>query len=149
MRNSAGFASGLIFGLGLLVSGMANPAKVLAFLNIAGAWDPSLALVMAAAVAIAALGFRFGNRLPKPLFAKHFASAPSPAMDVRLVSGAILFGAGWGLTGFCPGPAFIALASGVRGAVIFTGAMIVGMVCARAFTRIEGLARYEAADEAG
>ncbi len=108
--------SGLLFGLGLLLSGMSNPAKVLGFLDVAGAWDPSLALVMVGAIGVAALGFS----IKRPQHARS-------RIDGRVILGSLLFGAGWGLAGFCPGPALVSLASGALPVLMFVGAMLVGM----------------------
>ena len=118
MRQEAtALASGTIFGAGLAIAQMTNPAKVLAFLDVAGAWDPSLALVMAAALAVSALGVRASKRA---------IDAPS-AIDGRLLGGAALFGLGWGLAGLCPGPALAALAGGSGKVVLFTASMVAGM----------------------
>lgn len=126
-RIMAALVAGSLFGLGLVVSGMINPAKVLAFLDIAGDWDPSLAFVMGGAIPAAAIGFRLGGRMPAPLCAPAF-SPPSPArIDARLLGGAALFGIGWGLAGYCPGPALASL--GVAGwpGLVFVAAMAAGM----------------------
>ncbi|MEA1674037.1 DUF6691 family protein [Nitrospirillum sp. BR 11163] len=128
-------AAGLVFGLGLTVSSMINPAKVLAFLDVAGDWDASLALVMAAAVPMAWSGFALARRRATPLAASVFQPPTARAIDRRLVVGAILFGAGWGLVGYCPGPALAALGVAVAdpegtdltGAPLFVLAMLVGM----------------------
>ena len=103
------FASGLLFGLGLVVSQMVNPAKVLAFLDVFGAWDPSLAFVMGAAVAVSALGYFVATRRGTPLFGARLEIPTRRDLEPRLLSGAALFGIGWGLVGLCPGPALAAL----------------------------------------
>ena len=121
-------AAGLLFGLGLVVSGMANPAKVLNFLDIFGIWDPSLAFVMGGAVAVAFLGFRLALQRQRPLLAAEFQVPNRRDLDARLLSGAALFGVGWGLGGFCPGPAIVALVSGVPAVFVFVASMLVGMV---------------------
>ena len=121
------FAVGGLFGAGLLLSGMANPAKVKGFLDLAGAWDPSLALVMGAAVAVGVVGFRIAGRRARSWFGLPMRLPGARAVDRRLVAGGLIFGVGWGLAGFCPGPAIVALASGVPGAWIFAGAMLAGM----------------------
>lgn len=119
--------AGLIFGLGLIVAGMANPAKVLGFLDIGGLWDPSLALVMAAAVAIATLGFTWAKKRKVSLLGQPLQLPTSNRIDRRLIGGSLLFGAGWGLAGICPGPALVLLGAGVFKGVIFVAAMVAGM----------------------
>lgn len=121
------FASGLIFGLGLIVSGMANPAKVLGFLDIAGRWDPSLAFVMGGAVLVTAAGFAALLRRRASLSGEPMHWPAAARSDLRLVAGSLAFGAGWGLAGFCPGPALVAASAGVPEALIFVAAMLVGM----------------------
>jgi len=121
-------ASGLIFGLGLVVSQMMNPAKVLNFLDAAGTWDPSLAFVMGGAIPVAAIGFYLARQRRKPVFAPDFNWPAQSKINFRLIAGAALFGIGWGLVGFCPGPALAALQSGRHEVFIFAGAMIAGMV---------------------
>jgi uncharacterized membrane protein YedE/YeeE len=123
----AALAAGLLFGLGLVVSGMVNPAKVLGFLDIAGAWDPSLAFVMAGAIPVAMIGFRLGARRAAPLCAPRFSTPVRKPVDAKLVGGAVLFGLGWGLAGFCPGPALAALGVGGWKAALFVAAMLGGM----------------------
>jgi len=129
------FAIGLIFGLGLLLSGMSNPAKVLNFLDLggiaAGTWDPSLAFVMAGAVAITFVGFNFVLKRSQPLFAEKFHVPTKAEIDRRIILGPAIFGVGWGLAGFCPGPALTALGFGSKSAVLFVAAMGAGMVLAR------------------
>ena len=119
--------AGLIFGLGLIVAGMANPAKVLGFLDIGGLWDPSLALVMAAAVAIAILGFIWAKKRKVSLLGQPLQLPTSNRIDRRLIGGSLLFGAGWGLAGICPGPALVLLGAGMFKGVIFVAAMVAGM----------------------
>jgi uncharacterized membrane protein YedE/YeeE len=127
MRKLSAFACGLLFGLGLLVSGMANPAKVLGFLDLAGQWDPSLAFVMAGAIAVAAPAFWFARSRPSSLAGAPMQLPASRRIDSRLVGGALLFGAGWGLAGFCPGPALVAAGAGEPRGWLFVGAMLAGM----------------------
>lgn len=122
---------GLIFGLGLVISGMANPAKVQNFLDLAGIWDPSLIFVMGAAVVVTFLGYRLALRRPAPLFADHFRLPTTKEIDPRLLLGAALFGLGWGLTGFCPGPALTALPLLAKGTLVFVPAMLAGAFAAR------------------
>jgi hypothetical protein len=118
-------AAGLLFGLGLILSGMADPAKVQNFLDVAGAWDPSLAFVMGGAIAVAAPGFWLVRRRARPIADVAFHVPPSDTpIDRRLVAGAAVFGIGWGLAGFCPGPALVSLTVGASGTVIFVAAMV-------------------------
>jgi uncharacterized membrane protein YedE/YeeE len=126
LRILAALVCGLIFGAGLAVSGLVNPAKVLAFLDVAGRWDPSLALVMASALAVFGLGFPLVRRRAKPLLAETFQVPTRRDIDWRLGLGAALFGVGWGLAGFCPGPALTGLAFGLTGVYVFVAAMIAG-----------------------
>lgn len=121
------FAVGLLFGLGLIVSGMANPAKVLGFLDLAGAWDPSLALVMAGAIAVGVVGFAVAGRRARSWLGLPMQLPSNRVVDRRLIAGGLLFGAGWGLAGFCPGPAVVALGAGYWQAGVFVAAMLVGM----------------------
>ena len=134
MRPIVALASGALFGAGLTVSTMINPAKVLGFLDVAGDWDPTLALVMIGAIPVAAAGFWLARRLRKPLLAPAFPAPPPPRIDLRLVSGAALFGVGWGLVGYCPGPALASLGFGLWQTILFLAAMVAGMVAARAVT---------------
>jgi uncharacterized membrane protein YedE/YeeE len=128
-------AAGILFGLGLAVSHMTNPAKVLAFLDIAGDWDPSLALVMAGAVAVSFVAFRVAGTRTASFLGEAFQIPPRRAIDAPLVVGAMLFGVGWGLAGLCPGPAITALVSGQRKAFLFLGAMLAGMLVYKFMTR--------------
>jgi uncharacterized membrane protein YedE/YeeE len=121
------FASGLLFGLGLTVAGMADPAKVQAFLDLAGKWDPSLALVMVAAVAIGAIAFRIARRRATSLLGLPMQIPTAARIDTRLLAGSATFGVGWGLAGICPGPAFVLLGAGSLKGLIFTAAMLGGM----------------------
>lgn len=123
----AAFASGLVFALGLGLSGMTQPAKVTAFLDIAGKWNPSLAFVMVGAILVHAVLYRLIRHRQTPLFASTFTIPTRTDIDARLVGGAALFGIGWGLGGFCPGPAITSLASGNIPVLIFVIAMLAGM----------------------
>lgn len=123
----AALAAGLLFGLGLTVSQMINPAKVIGFLDIFGDWDPSLALVMAAAIPVAAMGYVFGRRRSAPFCVPAFMMTTQIHVDWRLVLGAVLFGAGWGMVGYCPGPAVAAIGLGNASTILFVVAMLVGM----------------------
>lgn len=127
MSGIAAFLCGLVFGLGLLVSQMVNPAKVLGFLDVLGAWDASLALVMAGAVPVTAMGFALARRWRRPLLAPAFRLPEAGVVDRRLLAGAALFGIGWGLVGYCPGPAIVALGMGQLPALLFVVAMLAGM----------------------
>jgi hypothetical protein len=131
MHLLAGLVSGLVFGLGLVVSGMIDPAKVLNFLDVAGSWDPSLAFVMAGAVAVTFAGYRLVHTRARPLLAERFDLPARRDIDARLMSGAAIFGLGWGLGGYCPGPAVTALGLGAPGTIVFVAAMLAGMWAAR------------------
>jgi uncharacterized membrane protein YedE/YeeE len=124
-------ALGLLFGAGLVVSGMANPAKVLNFLDLFGTWDPTLAFVMGGAVVVAFLGYRLVLRRDRPILGDKFHLPTRKDIDGKLVTGAGLFGIGWGLGGFCPGPAIAAIGLGATGTLAFVPAMLLGMVAAR------------------
>ncbi len=130
-RITFAFAIGLIFGLGLLVSGMANPAKVLAFLDVTGHWDPSLLYVMAGAVAVSAIGYRVARRRGRPILAPRLEIPTRRDVDLRLITGAAVFGVGWGLAGLCPGPALTILTIVPAPSATFAAAMIVGMLLVR------------------
>lgn len=123
--------AGLLLGLGLVISGMADPAKVQNFLDLAGIWDPSLAFVMAAAVATTLFGYRWVLRRPTPLLAPRFRLPTAKEIDARLLLGAAVFGLGWGLTGFCPGPALVALPLLAKGTLVFVPAMLLGAFAGR------------------
>jgi uncharacterized protein len=139
------FAVGLVFGLGLLLSGMSNPAKVLDFLDLGGIatgrWDPSLAFVMAGAVAVTFAGFRWVLARPRPFLADRFHLPTQRDLDLRIVAGPALFGVGWGLAGFCPGPALTALGFGTGKAFVFAAAMFAGMALARWLAHLPALSR--------
>jgi len=123
----ASFLSGLVFGLGLLVSGMANPAKVIGFLDISGRWDPSLAFVMAGAIAVGIVAFAIASRRRVSLLGAEMRLPTSRDIDRRLVNGSFLFGIGWGIAGICPGPGVVLLGIGETKAVVFVAAMLLGM----------------------
>lgn len=139
MTAFATFVSGIIFGLGLVVSGLINPSKVIGFLDLAGSWDPSLVITMAVAVLVTSVGYRLTFRRGAPWLSAKFKLPQAVKADTRLVSGAVIFGIGWGLAGFCPGPALAATALGYRSALIFTASMIVGMVAARWIIKLDQL----------
>lgn len=119
--------AGLVFGIGLIVSGMANPAKVLGFLDLAGNWDPSLAFVMAGAIAVGMLGFAVARRRTLSFIGAEMKLPSARHIDRRLVGGSVVFGIGWGVAGFCPGPGLVALGMGEAKALVFVAAMLVGM----------------------
>ncbi|WP_368416855.1 DUF6691 family protein [Falsiroseomonas sp.] len=129
------FAVGLVFGLGLVIAGMSDPAKVLNFLDIGaiptGGWDPSLAFVMAGAIAVTYVGFRLVLRRSQPIFDERFHLPTARDIEARIIAGPAIFGIGWGLAGFCPGPAFTALTTGGNAALMFVAAMLAGMGGAR------------------
>jgi uncharacterized membrane protein YedE/YeeE len=119
--------AGLVFGLGLILSGMADPAKVLGFLDLAGLWDPSLAMVMVGAIAVGLLAFTIARHRTKSLLGLDVRLPTARDIDRRLVGGSVMFGVGWGIAGFCPGPALTALGMGELKAVTFVGSMLLGM----------------------
>ena len=123
----ASLLAGLVFGLGLIVSGMADPAKVLGFLDLAGRWDPSLAFVMAGAIAVGMVAFAVARRRAASLLGAPMRLPSARRIDRRLLAGSLLFGAGWGIAGFCPGPALVSLGMGEFKALVFVTAMLAGM----------------------
>jgi uncharacterized protein len=127
MRSISALFSGLVFGVGLLLAGMANPAKVLAFLDLGGKWDPSLALVMVGAIAVASIGFAIAKRRERSLLGFEMQMPNATSIDRRLILGSLGFGVGWGLVGICPGPALTLLGTGSVKAVVFVLAMLLGM----------------------
>jgi len=139
------FVAGLMFGIGLIVSGMASPAKVLGFLDLAGRWDPSLALVMAGAIAVGVIGFTFAGKRDATLLGTPMQLPATRTIDRRLIAGSALFGIGWGLAGFCPGPALVALGAGYVKALVFVAAMVAGMY---GYEMIESMRRATAAGDA-
>ena len=122
---------GLVFGTGIAISGMANPAKVLNFFDVAGTWDASLALVMGAALLVTAIGYRVVLRRPKPICEASFHVPANRKLDLPLIAGSAVFGIGWGISGFCPGGAIPALGLGEVSAWVFVGAMLAGIFAAR------------------
>ena len=133
--------SGLVFGLGLIMSGMANPAKVLGFLDLAGAWDPSLAFVMGGAILVGFFAFLIAKKRTLSFIGAEIKLPTASAIDSRLLTGSALFGAGWGIAGFCPGPGLVALGMGEPKALVFIAAMLAGMVI---FTWLEKKPRLTA-----
>jgi uncharacterized membrane protein YedE/YeeE len=132
-------AVGLLFGIGLIVSGMSDPSKVLGFLDLAGRWDPSLAFVMGGAIAVGLVAFRFAAQRDRALLGEVMRLPTASQIDRRLVLGGLAFGAGWGLAGYCPGPALASIASGGAKPLIFTAAMLAGMAI---FAVLERVASY-------
>ncbi len=128
-----GLLIGLLFGAGLALSDMINPARVLAFLDIAGSWDPTLAFVMAGALVPSAIGYWLSRRMKRPILERDFRIPPNRAVEPQLLAGAALFGIGWGLVGFCPGPAIAALGFGVWQPWLFVLAMLGGMAVHRSY----------------
>lgn len=124
-------ASGTIFGAGLTIGGMTDPARVRGFLDLFGAWDPTLAFVMGGAVLVMALAWFIQRRMPRPAFADGFSLPDRSDLTARLVGGSALFGIGWGIAGLCPGPGFAALAIAPASAAIFVIAMLAGMLAVR------------------
>lgn len=127
MKNVTSLLAGLVFGLGLILSGMANPAKVLGFLDLAGAWDPSLALVMAGAIAVGLIAFAVARRRTVSYLGSPMQLPEGRQIDRRLVAGSVLFGIGWGVAGFCPGPALVAFGMGQTKSMVFVASMLAGM----------------------
>jgi len=125
------FAAGLLFGGGLLLSGMADPANVLGFFDVAGQWNPTLAFVMAGGLGVTWGGYRLCLRREAPLCEAGFQLPTSNRIDTRLIGGAVLFGLGWGMAGYCPGPALVATGGGIVSAALFAAAMVAGMAAWR------------------
>jgi len=132
MKLALGYLIGLVFGVGIALSGMINPAKVLNFFDLAGTWDPSLILVMGGALAVTAIGYRLVFGRDRPLIDDHFHLPKASAIDARLVGGSALFGIGWGTAGFCPGGALPAIGTGRPEVFIFIAALLVGILATRA-----------------
>ena len=141
----ASLLAGLVFGLGLIVSGMADPAKVLGFLDLGGAWDPSLAFVMAGAIAVGAVAFAVARQRTVSLLGAAMQLPTSRDIDGRLVIGSVVFGIGWGVAGFCPGPGLVALGMGEAKALVFVLAMLVGMGAFELLERRRQAARLQPA----
>jgi uncharacterized protein len=135
MNAFAAFAAGLVFGVGLIVSGMTDPGKVIGFLDVAGKWDPSLAFVMGGAVLVGLFAFALARRRARALLGDAMHLPQRRDVDNRLVAGSLVFGIGWGLAGFCPGPALVSFASGEAKAAVFVAAMLGGMIIYHAAER--------------
>lgn len=127
MQRISEFLVGLLFGLGLILSGMTDPAKVLGFLDLFGLWDPSLALVMGGAIAVSVFAFAIAKKRTKNFFGGALHLPKNNALDKRLIIGSLIFGAGWGVAGYCPGPALVSMASGQEKGIVFIIAMLIGM----------------------
>lgn len=127
MGNLLALASGLLFGLGLIVSGMTEPAKVKGFMDLFGRWDPSLALVMGGAIAVGVFAFARARRRERAWSGERMELPTSGVIDARLIAGGLIFGAGWGIAGYCPGPAIVAASGGSASAAAFLAAMLAGM----------------------
>lgn len=141
MNTLAAFTSGLVFGLGLLLSGMADPGKVKGFLDLAGAWDPSLAFVMAGAILVGFFAFRLAGGRATSFLGGAIQLPTRRDIDLRLVAGSAVFGVGWGLAGYCPGPALVSLGAGQDKAVVFVAAMLAGMLIYTAVERYRDASR--------
>lgn len=137
--------AGLVFGLGLIISGMADPSKVLGFLDLAGNWDPSLAFVMGGALLVGSLAFPFAVKLPQSLLGEAMRLPTATKIDRRLVLGSLTFGVGWGLAGYCPGPALVSLAQGGAKPLLFFVAMIAGMLMFELLERVSARSHKKAA----
>jgi uncharacterized protein len=135
MNRIAALVSGILFGAGLVISGMINPMKVVNFLDLFGTWDPTLIFVMGAGLAVTFIGYRLALARKAPLFESRFVLPSHNAVDAKLIGGAALFGLGWGLTGFCPGPAVASLVFGFWPSILFVAAMAAGIILVRRFTR--------------
>jgi len=131
MRNLVTVFTGLIFGIGLIMSGMTNPAKVQNFLDLFGSWDPSLALVMGGAILITMPGFWLVQKRQTPFFEDSFLIPQKTNLDFYLLTGSAIFGIGWGLGGFCPGPVIVSISNGSTGTILFVITMLIGMVLAK------------------
>lgn len=141
MRALAGLGSGLLFGIGLALGGMTRPAKVLAFLDVTGAWDPSLAFVMLGAIGVFAPLYALIRRGRRPVFATDFVVAPTTPITAKLIVGAGLFGLGWGAVGFCPGPALVSAGTGTQAGLVFALCMLAGMLLFRGYEQVRARGR--------
>jgi uncharacterized membrane protein YedE/YeeE len=139
MRNLAAFAIGLVFGIGLLASGMNLPAKVLGFLDLFGRWDPSLMFVMGGAIPFAAIGFALARRRGRSVLGEALSLPENKNVDPRLLAGALIFGVGWGIAGVCPGPAIVNLGFFTAPAIVFFVAMLAGMVAFEVMSRVRNV----------
>jgi len=136
MNALSAFAAGLVFGIGLIVSGMTDPGKVIGFLDLAGRWDPSLAFVMGGAILVGFFAFALAGKRGRTFLGGAMQLPARRDIDARLVAGSVVFGIGWGLAGFCPGPALVAFGAGIDQAAVFVAAMLAGMVIYDAAERL-------------
>jgi uncharacterized membrane protein YedE/YeeE len=136
--------AGLVFGLGLIVSGMFDPAKVVGFLDLTGAWDPSLAFVMVGAIGVGVVAFAIARQRDRSLLGQNMRMPTARRIDRRLIAGSLIFGVGWGIAGFCPGPALVALGTGQVKGLVFVAAMLAGMALFEWFERGRGKATQDA-----
>jgi uncharacterized membrane protein YedE/YeeE len=136
MNIFSAFVAGLVFGLGLILSGMTDPAKVIGFLDLAGTWDPSLAFVMGGAILVGFFAFRLAGKRGRAFLGGAMHLPTRRDIDARLVGGSLVFGVGWGLAGFCPGPALVSFGAGVDQAAVFVAALLGGMVLYRAAEKL-------------
>lgn len=143
MRTLMAALSGLVFGLGIVTSGMGDPAKVLNFFDVIGTWDPSLGLVMGSALGVTMLGYRLVLRRERPVFAEVFTLPTARDIDARLIGGSAVFGIGWGLSGFCPGGSIPMLGSFSAPVFVFTAAMLIGIFTARTMQNLATLRRSQ------
>ena len=148
MNALTALASGLLFGIGLILSGMSDPGKVIGFLDVAGNWDPSLAFVMGGAILVGFFAFRFAGKRARTFLGGALHLPSRSDIDNRLVGGSVLFGIGWGLAGFCPGPALVSFSSGVDKAAVFVVAMLGGMLLYKALDKLVHEPRRPAAQRA-
>ncbi|MBO9423146.1 YeeE/YedE family protein [Labrenzia sp. R4_1] len=136
IRLLSAFAIGLVFGTGILISGMGNPAKVLNFFDVAGTWDPSLAFVMGGALTVAAIGYHLAFRMNSPVLAAEFSLPTKTDLDMKLIGGSAIFGIGWGMSGFCPGGLVPVLGLGLSGPLLTGAAIVAGILVARWITTL-------------
>ena len=136
IRLLSAFAIGLVFGTGILISGMGNPAKVLNFFDVTGTWDPSLAFVMSGALTVAAIGYRLAFHMNSPVLASEFSLPTKTDLDMKLIGGSAIFGIGWGMSGFCPGGLVPVLGLGLSGPFLTGAAIVAGILVARGITTL-------------
>lgn len=148
MQSIFGALAGVVFGVGLVLSGMAQPAKVIAFLDVAGNWDPSLAFVMGGAIAVYAPLYQYITRRTTPIYTQQFIVANNQRIDAPLLTGAAIFGVGWGMAGFCPGPGIVSAGSGASTGIVFAIAMVGGMLLFELYQRARTAAATRAQRDA-
>jgi uncharacterized membrane protein YedE/YeeE len=145
MKTVMALMAGFVFGIGLIVSGMTDPSKVIGFLDLAGSWDPSLAFVMGGALMVGSLAFAIAGKRKRSLLGDAMQIPAATKIDRRLVLGSLTFGVGWGLAGYCPGPALVSLTQGGTKPWVFVAAMVAGMFLFEALERLSGRAHNKAA----